>query len=354
MPIAMPPPDEVAGPGADPAAAPSVSRERSRIMAPPRSAVPVPGAGRAFGRGFLGRLRQEPAGCFLLFFCFIGVALASFGVAGTFGPYRDSLRQNGDPRFFYAAMAFGAVFFLVALRMLQVMLTGVGNAIRRQAARGPRDRPWEWDYPWRPRGMRPDYTSDPGGTLLGRVAFFALLGLFNIAWGSPSWLLKGIVALFDVLGLLMLYDTLVLVVNWLRFRQPEVAWTTFPAHLGGELAATVRFPRALRPAGAVKATLRCVRDEWTERRAQAGERRELEPYACYAETREIPLPGAPGEPAGTGSRLRRLDVHFAVPADLPGTDLQKEESVYWQLLVQVPLAGPDYQTVFLAPVYRRG
>src|SRR5262245_4559192 len=134
MPIAMPPADEAAGPPGDPAAsaaAASVSRERTRIVAPPRSAVQVPDAGRAFGRGFVGRLRKEPSGCFLIFFCFVGLALASFGVAGTFGPYRDGLRQNGDPRFFYAAMAFGAVFFLVALRMLQVMLTSVGNAQRR-------------------------------------------------------------------------------------------------------------------------------------------------------------------------------------------------------------------------------
>jgi len=342
MPIAMPPPDE--------GTAPSVSREKSRIMAPPRSAVPVPGAGRAFGRDFFRRLRQEPAGCFLLFFCFFGLALASFGVAGTFGPYRDSLRQSGDPRFFYAAMAFGGVFFLVALRMLQVMLTGVGNAMRRQGARGPKQRPWEWDYPWRPRGMRPDYTADTGGTLLGRVAFFALVGLFNVAWTAPSWLLKGIVALFDLLGLLILYDSLVQVVNWLRFRQPEVAWTTFPARLGGELAATVRFPRALRPAGAAKATLRCVRDEWTERRTQDGEQRELEPHACYVETREIALPG--GGERLRSLRLRSLDIRFEVPADLPGTDLGKEEAVYWQLLVQVPLTGPDFETVFLAPVYR--
>lgn len=344
MPIAMPPADEGASPAA---AAPSVSRERTRIVAPPRSAVQVPGTGRAFGRGFVGRLRQEPAGCFLLFFCFFGLALASFGVAGTFGPYRDSLRQSGDPRFFYAAMAFGGVFFLVALRMLQVVLTGVGNAQRRERARGPKERPWEWDYPWRPRGMGPDYTADPGGTLLGRVAFLALLGLFNIAWASPSWLLKGIVALFDVLGLLILYDSLVQMVNWLRFRRPEVAWTTFPARLGGELTATVRFPRPVRPVGPVKATLRCLRDEWTERRTQEGERRELEPYACYADTREIPLPVAPGE------RLRSLDVRFDVPADLPATDLQKEQAVYWQLVVQVPLPGPDLETAFLAPVYDR-
>lgn len=317
-------------------------------MAPPRSAVPVPGAGRAFGRGFFAGLRAEPAGCFLILFCGVGAALFAFGLAGTVGPYRDALRRDGDPRFFLAAMAFGVVFFLVPLRMLQVVLTSGANEARARSARGPADRPWEWDYPWRPAGMRPDYTSDPGGSVLGRVAFLALIGLFNIALGAPSWFLKGIVLVFDLLGLLILFDSVVKMIQWARFREPSVAWGSFPAFLGGPLAATVRFPRRLRPAGPAKATLRCVQDEWTEQERAGGEvERQLEPQALYAETRELPLPG------GTGAPLASLDVAFDVPGDLPGTNLGPAEATYWQLLVRVPVAGPDLETIFLAPVYRR-
>lgn len=340
MPIAMPPAD-------DGAAAPSESREKSRILVPPRSAVPVPGAERAFGRGFWNGLRQEPGAWFLVFFCLFGLAFFTFGLAGTVGPYKEPLRETGDPRFFLAAMAMGAVFFLVPLRMLQLVLTGAGNAARLRRERGAKERPWEWDYPWRPQGMRPDYTADTGGMVLGRVAFLAMLGVFNVAWASPSWLLKGIVLLIDLFGLLIVYDSLAKLLQWMRFRQPSVVWTTFPARLGGELAATVRFPRALRPAGPVQATLRCVRDEWTERATREGTRRELEPHACWTGGLEVPLPGAPG------ARLRSLDVRFDVPADLPGTDFQQDEATYWQLLLQVPLTGPDFETVFLAPVYRK-
>jgi len=326
--------------------APVVSRTKERIVAPPRSAVPVPGEGRAFGRGFVAGLRREPAGCFLILFSGVGVALFALGLAGTVGPYRASLRESGDPRFFLAAMGFGTVFFLVPLRMLQVVLTGGVNEARQERAHGPADRPWEWDYPWRPAGMRPDYTSDGGGTVLGRVAFLAFIALFNVALGSPSWLLKGIVLVLDLLGLLVLYDSFVKALQWARFREPSVAWGTFPAFLGGPLAATVRFPRRLRPTGAAKATLRCVRDEWRQRETAEGEvERQLEPQALYTEARELPLP--PGAP------LASLDVAFDVPDDLAGTDLQEPEATYWQLLVQVPVAGPDLETVFLAPVYRR-
>jgi len=315
-------------------------------MAPPRSAVPVPGAGKAFGRGFFAGLRAEPAGCFLILFALFGAAFFAFGLAGTFGPYRDALRKDGDPRFFLAAMGFGTVFFLVALRMLQVVLTSGANEARARRARGPAARPWEWDYPWRPAGMRPDYTSDSGGTVLGRVAFLALIGLFNVALGAPSWMLKGIVLVLDLFGLLILYDSVVKLLQWARFRAPSVAWRSFPAFLGGPLAATVRFPRSLRPTGPAKATLRCVRDEWTEQKTAEGEvQRQLEPQALYTETRELPLP--------EGAPLASLDVDLQVPGDLPGTDLGQTEATYWQLLIQIPVAGPDLEAIFLAPVYRR-
>src|SRR5690349_22751151 len=128
MPMTPPPPHEGAPP------APSVSRERERVIAPPRSSVPAPGSGSAFGRGFVKRFRNSGAGCFLLLFIGVGSAIFLFGVAGTFGPYKEGLRENGDPRFFYAAMAFGTVFVLFALRMLQLALTEAENKSRKKGS----------------------------------------------------------------------------------------------------------------------------------------------------------------------------------------------------------------------------
>ena len=87
MPITPPPPDESAS-----GAAPVVSRDKEKLFLPPRSAVPVPGAESVFGRGFFSRLKGRPDGCFLMLFQGVGLALFLFGVAGTFGPYKESLR----------------------------------------------------------------------------------------------------------------------------------------------------------------------------------------------------------------------------------------------------------------------
>lgn len=316
---------------------------KERIIAPPRSAVPVPGAGSAFGRGFFRNLRAAGGGgCFLLFFMSIGAGLFLFGVAGTFGPYKEGLRENGDPRFFLAAMAMGSVFFLVALRMLQLALTGAQNERR---PRGDAKEPWTWDHPWSTRWMKPDYTGSGAGTVLGRVAFLALLGIFNVAWASDSLLFKIIVSIFDLFGLLIVYDSVQKIVQWIRIRQPVVIWSQVPAFLGERLEGRIAFARRVAAQGPAKLTLRCVEDDWVDRPASdnSGGTRELQPFAVYKAEQEFELSGDSDV----------VDFAFDLPKDQPGTNLAKAEAVYWQVLVSVPVVGPDLEAVFLAPVYRK-
>lgn len=318
------------------------TRERERLMAPPRAALPVPGEPSGFGRGLWGRLRQaKESVAFFSVFLTAGTGIFLFGLAGTVGPYKEGLRENGDPRFFLAAMAFGAVFDLVALRMLQIVLTGAGHSLRRRKKPMDRSQPWTSDYPWRPEGMKPDYTGSGGGTLLGRVAIFGLFGLFNMVFIEPSpWILRGIVLFFDLFALLILYDTVVQVMNRVRFALPRVRWTTFPAFTGGRLEGSVVSRRRLRPEGPVRATLRCVEDRETSDRGDG--HRNLEPFVLYKQVVEMP--------AGEGA-LDTIPFAFDVPQDLPGTNLGGERATYWQVGVEVPVTGPNFDSVFLAPVY---
>ena len=334
MPVGAPPAE---GPGDRPA---RESRERTSLMAPPRAAVPVPGAPTAFGRGFIGRFRASQGGCFFLLFLGAGAGIFLFGLAGTVGPFVEGLRANGDPRFFLAAMAFGTVFFLVALRMLQITLTGTEHAKRGRKGVGAKE-PWTVDYPWRPEGMGPDYESPGGGRVLGHVAFFTLIGLFNIALGSGHWLLIGIILFFDLLALAILVDVLRKIVQNLRRVGPRVRWTTFPAFLGARLEGVFTTRRRLAVAGPVRMILRCVEDVACHSQ-ERGE--QLEPYVIYIQAGEFPVPDR---------RLEAVPFAFQLPDDLPGTNLLRREAVYWQVVVEVPLTGPDFETVFLAPVYAR-
>jgi hypothetical protein len=317
---------------------------KERLFAPPRSAVPAPGSGSVFGRDFFHNLRASGfGGCFLLLFMSIGAGLFFFGAAGTFGPYKEGVRGTNDPRTFLGMMAMGTVFFLVALRMLQIVLTGERNERR---GKGDAKEPWTWDHPWSTEWMKPDYSGSGAGTVLGRVAFLALLGLFNVAWMSGMLLFKIIIVIFDLFGLLILYDSLQKVLTWIRVRQPVVIWPRVPAFLGERLEGRIAFARRVAAQGPAKVTLRRIEDDWVERPAASdgsGGGRELQPFAVYQQEQEVPLSGDSDV----------LDFGFDIPRNQPGTDLAKEEAVYWQVLVSIPVLGPDIEAVFLAPVYRK-
>ncbi len=338
MPITPPLPDESGA-----ATALGVSRTKEKLFLPPRSAVPVPGSGSVFGRGFSRRLRDSGA-WLLLVFLTIGLGIFLFGLAGTVGPYKDGLRENGDPRFFLAMMGFGTVFFLFSLRILQVALTGASH--KRRHDRMPRNEPWTWDHPWRREWMAPDYSGGGSGTVLGRVAFLAFIGLFNIALGAPSWVLKGIVLVLDLFALLVLYDSVHKLTQWLRFRQPVVTWATFPAFLGDQLAGRISFARTVTPTGTLRVTFRCVHEEWEARKSGDREVRVQQPYIVYKDGWELPL-------AEKAEPLDYVDFELELPRGLRGTDLGADEPTYWQIQVTVPVAGPDLEAVFLAPVYSR-
>jgi hypothetical protein len=321
------------------------SRERKLLRAPPREAVPVPGAPAAFGRGFWQRYRSSRSGCLTLFLA-VGAGLFLFGLANIAGPYASAERE--DPVRFLGAMAFGVVFILVALRMLQVQLIGAEH--RRRRGRGANHwKPWTSDHPWRPEGMDPDYSATGSGHVLGTVAILSVIALFNLALASSSYVFRAVVLLFDLFGLLILLDALLKLWQSLRRARPRLRWTTFPAFLGERLEGVFTTQRPLSATGPVRAALRCVRDEWTEHKdvdedtGRETKDRHLLPYVLYARSLEVPVEG----------RIKELPFAFDLPADLPGTDLMRKEPVYWQVMVEVPLNGPDFDAIFLAPVYER-
>jgi hypothetical protein len=317
------------------------SRERKLLRAPPREAVPVPGAPKAFGRGFWQRYRQSRSGCLTLFLA-VGAGLFLFGLANLGGPFASA--EIADPRGFQVATALGAVFFLVALRMLQVEL--IGSEHRRRRGRGASHwKPWTSDHPWQPEGMDPDYTVPGGGHVLGTVVVLFMIAMFNLAFfEDSSWVARAVLLLFDLFGLLILLDAVLKIIQALRRMRPRMRWTTFPAFLGERLEGVFTTQRPLAAAGPVRATLRCVRDEWTEHEnSDGGTERDLLPWVLYTRSIEVPAAG----------RIQQVPFAFDVPADLPGTDLMRKEPVYWQVVVEVPLSGPDFDAVFLAPVYER-
>jgi hypothetical protein len=193
--------------------------------------------------------------------------------------------------------------------------------------------------PWSPKGQMPDYTPEAGYSLPVRATILAMIGAFNLLLPSASPALETVILLVDAVGLIVLFDTLNKL--WYAFwrRPPVLRWTTFPAHTGGRLEAVLVARPSPEVIGPVLAVLRCVRDELLEEEGGA-----RVPMQIYSQTAEFDIPG---------ERLKEVALTFEIPDDLPGTDLAREDAVYWQIAVRIPVIGPDLELVYLAPVYDR-
>ena len=220
--------------------------------------------------------------------------------------------------------------------------SAVRQAGQRSAGGPGGDGPWAADSPWRPAGQDPDYEPDTGHPFRARLGLLGLIALANLGLLASSVLLENVIVLLDVLGIVIVIDLLLKLWQASRRIRPRMRWTTFPAFLGGRLEGVLVTRGALEPIGAARAILRCVRDERVP--AEDGSGAAVEPAAIYRQITEFPI---------TADRLKVLPVAFDLPADLPGTDLKNDEPVYWQVALQIPTIGPDFETVFLAPVYAR-
>jgi len=210
-------------------------------------------------------------------------------------------------------------------------------------ARGPGgrpDEPWTWDNPWQPSGQDADDAPATAGSWRGRLILLALIGLLNLAFLAHSRLLENLIVILDLFGIVILFDLLLRL--WQASRRPRMRWTTFPAFLGGRLEGVLVARPVLEPIGAVRAVLRCVHDQRIVHTAESGDETSFEPTVLYQQIAEATI---------AADKLKELPLSFAIPADVPGTDLGQEEATYWQVALRIPVVGPDFEAVFLAPVY---
>jgi hypothetical protein len=201
--------------------------------------------------------------------------------------------------------------------------------------------PWESDHPWRPEGQAPDYTPEARHHVAARIAALVVIAALNFLLRRVSPVVDTIVLLMDMVGLIVVFDSLNKL--WYGFwdRKPRLRWTRFPAFTGGRLEGVLAARPSPEVIGPILAVLRCIQDERVE--SEAGEVTH-EPMVMYRQITEFPVPG---------DRLKEVAVAFDVPADLPGTDLGRPDAIYWQLAVRIPVVGPDEELVYLAPVYRK-
>lgn len=254
--------------------------------------------------------------------------------------------NTGDKKTFIP-IAFGAVFALAGFGVstlgFKTILAKSGSPPRRSGA------PWTSDNDWNTAGAVPDNPTGRFQTVVGRFIFFVFIGFMNILWtvrmtGGGRIVVFLVVGLFDLIALAVLYDTLQKMVQVVRVGTPRLAWRTFPFFTGGRFEAVFQTTRAMRPNGPPKVTLRRI-----EQRSglESGGNRTAGMQSFEVWSSEQTLP------AFAQGTMTSFPIAVDVPADQRGTDLSESECTYWQLVVGVPVAGPDVEAVFLVPIYDR-
>jgi hypothetical protein len=247
----------------------------------------------------------------------------------------------------WVLVAFGIVFALAGL-----MVWGMGwrqfKANKRRAEEGLRN-PVLADYPWDERGFTPPRWSR-AAKAIGGVIFFALfLSMFNwwaFVQGGP-WMLKAIVILFDALLAFFAWQTAMLIGRTLKFGPSRIEFTHFPYQPGEKISLHWTVPSGLTHVAAGTLTLRCV-EEWYETRGSGKNRsKQLVQEAVWSATGHLEHPRTltPGQPE---------ELRFEIPASALGTRMNAKDTkpVFWELLIELKMAGLDFREPYLVPIYR--
>lgn len=205
------------------------------------------------------------------------------------------------------------------------------------------------DYPWNPRGFTPPRWSRVAKTI-GAVVFLALfLSMFN--WWAflnrGPLMVKIIVVVFDLILVFVAGYAAMVIGRAFKFGATSVEYARFPFRPGEPAVLRWLVPSGMSRVAKGSFILRCI-EEWYESTGSGkNSSRHLMQEQIWAGTWHLDQPQElqPGE-------TEKLD--FDLPADAASTSLStgKTKTVFWELAVDLDLAGLDFKEKYLVPVYR--
>lgn len=248
----------------------------------------------------------------------------------------------------WVLVMFGIVFALAGL-MLWSMGWRQFKANKRRAELGMRD-PALADYPWDTRGFTPPRWSRAIKGIGGVIFLTLFLSMFNwwAFFARGPLMVKIIVGIFDLVLVWVTWLTVVLIGRTLKFGPSRIEFAHFPYHPGETVSLHWVVPNGLSLIAKGSYTLRCV-EEWYEETGSGKDRsRHLVQEAIWCATGHLDQP--PDLQPGRTEELR-----FEIPADAPGTrmNIKDAKPVYWELVVDLDLAGLDFKETYLVPIYRK-
>ena len=242
---------------------------------------------------------------------------------------------------------FGAVFLLGGVMLWQMGWKQLKAENRRQRVMANRTAdPALADYAWDIRGYTPPRWSPAVRAIVMAILFSALLAVFNwhAFFRGGGWLFRIVVMLFDALLAYVIWTAIVTTGRALKFGGARVEFARFPFRRSQPVVLRWRVPSGMTRANAGTFTLRCVK-EWHERSSSdqdSSPHLVQEQVWCAVHRIAQPQELMPG---------KFEEVSFELPADVPATQLSSATPAFWELAVELDLAGLDFKESYLVPVY---
>ncbi|MEM1157865.1 MAG: hypothetical protein AAF649_05610 [Verrucomicrobiota bacterium] len=247
----------------------------------------------------------------------------------------------------------GLVFFCAGL-----MVWGMGwrqashhRKLRLHALQYP-NLPQMADYAWDASGYSPARWQPLAKTLGGAVFMTVFLSIFNWwAFGSDddSIFLRVIVIVFDLMLIFVWWTALKGMIHAVKFGRTRLEYGKFPYYLGDWFQANIQLPAGLERVDSVRLVFRCVREFYEVRGRGKNRRRTLVHEQLWAEDQEWSRDEI-------GQWPRFLNATFTIPAAAPGSRMNaqtKQNTIFWELEMELSVPGVDLKQRYLVPVYAR-
>lgn len=208
------------------------------------------------------------------------------------------------------------------------------------------DEPALADHAWDPAGARSHLRQQAVRATVIAVFFILFLTPFNyiVFKKDPPWLMQGIVGLFDLVTLYLLWD---MVVRWgraFKFGQAVLCFDRFPYRTNEPVKLTWVAPSGCSGAATGRFTLRAI-VEWHETTGRGKSRNTRlvhEQQWSGAWVLESPTLITPG---------MNYELAFTLLPEAQGTALRAERPRFWELEVALSLPGLDFTDTYLVPIY---
>lgn len=150
--------------------------------------------------------------------------------------------------------------------------------------------------------------------------------------------------MLDLIFLCVIWSAITKTARALKFGGSRIEFARFPFRRSQPVVLRWRIPRGMTRANAGTFTLRCIQEAYEQRGSSSNRGRYLvhEQVWCavwwLAQSQEL----TPG---------KNEELNFELPAEVPATNLSSPTPVFWELAVDLDLAGLDFKETYLVPVY---